>query len=287
MPVPANADLLGLADKVALIIGGAGPGLGGAHCRQLARAGCNVAVVDVDRDGGQERVREVEQFGGKAVFIEANVRYATQVDQAVATAVGAFGRIDVAINVVGGPGTSGTRPFVNVTDDMWQDALDLTLMSAVRCCRAEARTMIAQGLGGSIINIGSIVATFGAAYLTAYAAAKSGVVSLTKALAVELGEHGIRVNCAMPGYVAGEQVQRVLADPNPTDFKRFSEMSYQAVPLSRLGEPEELAGLTVLLASRLASFVTGQDVLADGGMSLTIARHWNAFKLIMTPDPAA
>jgi NAD(P)-dependent dehydrogenase (short-subunit alcohol dehydrogenase family) len=282
-----DPDTLGLVDKVALVMGGGGPGIGGAHCLGFARAGCHVAVVDVDREGGLERVREVEALGRKAVFVEANLREPAGAERAVSAALQQLGRVDIAVNIVGGPGKAGTRPFLDITDEMWLDTLDLNLMTTVRCCRAEARAMIEQGTAGSIINIGSVITVIGAAYMTPYAAAKCGVVSLTKALAVEFGEHGIRVNCTMPGYVMNDRIRQVAADPNGhPGAKAMTQASIDAAPLHRGGETEEMAGLSVFFASRLGGFVTGQDLLSDGGISLTIARRWDVFKGIMTPSTA-
>src|SRR5262245_12209771 len=129
MSFPMDPDTLGLVDKVAIVMGGGGPGIGGSHCTEFAKAGCNIAVVDVDRAGGLERVREVEALGRKAVFIEADLRSAQGAEQAIEEATRQFGRVDVAANIVGGPGKAGTRPFIDISDDMWLDTLDLNLLT--------------------------------------------------------------------------------------------------------------------------------------------------------------
>lgn len=268
-----DSDLLGLENKVAVITGGGGEGMGGQHCRQLARAGCNIVVADVDEDGGQTTVKAVEALGRKAIFVNTNTRIREDVDNLIQATIESFGRIDIAVNHVGGMGDTGPTPFLDYTEEGWDDVVEHNLKSTFLCCHAEALEMIRQGTEGRIINVSSSSGIVGAESIAAYGASKAGVIHLTKSLAQELARYGIRVNCIVPGTHSNPRQEAMLSDPDvPEELKAFIRSAGAAPPLGRLGNPRETAGLAVFFASNLSSYVTGTALLSDGGVTLTTAR---------------
>ncbi len=268
-----DSDLLGLEDKVAVVTGGGGAGMGGQHCRQLARAGCDIVVADIDEDGGQATVKAVEEIGRRAIFVKANTRVRADVDDLLKATLGAFGRLDIAVNHVGGMGETGPTPFLDYADEGWDDVIEHNLKSTFLCCRAEALEMIRQGTEGRIINVASSSGVVGAESIAAYGASKAGVIHLTKSLAQELARYGIRVNCIVPGTHTNPRQEAMLNDPDvPEERKAFMRRAGAAPPLGRLGNPWETAGLAVFFASNLSSYVTGTALLSDGGVTLTTAR---------------
>ncbi|MCL0101781.1 SDR family oxidoreductase [Dehalococcoidia bacterium] len=272
MSFAIDPDLLGLVDQVALVTGGGGIGMGRAHALQLARAGCHVVVADIDIDGGCETVRQVEALGREAVFTEADVTKESRVHDMVATTVKAFGRLDIAVNHVGGT-AGGVGPFLDYTMASWHGIIERNLTTTVMCCQAEALAMIKQEIEGRIINVSSSSGFVGAPNVAAYGVAKAGVIHLTKTLSIEFARYGIRVNCIIPGTHDNEGQRLREVDPNTREgMKRFRELAALAPPMGRLGDPMDTAGLTVFFASKLSSYVTGHSLLSDGGLIHTTAR---------------
>jgi NAD(P)-dependent dehydrogenase (short-subunit alcohol dehydrogenase family) len=268
MAFQIDPGLLGLLDEVAVVTGGGGGGMGRDHCLQLAAAGCHIVVADVNADGGQETVELVERLGRKAVFVETNVLEEDQVERMVQTAFDAFGKLDVAVNHVGGgsgPGFAagaGGGPFVDLDAATWEANFRQNTLGTAICCRAEARAMIEHEIAGRIINVSSTAGVQGWRNNSAYAATKASVINLTKSLAVELGPYNIRVNCISPGlHPHGNDGRLVGAE--------FAEIYAASVPLRRNAQALETGGLAVAFASKLTSFVTGQALASDGGMSVT------------------
>ncbi len=267
--------LLGLEDSVAIVTGGGGPGMGGQHCRLLARAGCDVVVADIDEHGGRDTVKAVEEIGRRAVFVHTDVRDEDAVARMVRAAYERLGRLDVAINHVGNApeGTEMLVPFLDYTREAWDRMIDQNLGSTFLCCRAEALAMIEHETPGRIVNVASSSGVVGAESIAAYGAAKAGVIHLTRTLAQELGRYGIRVNCIVPGTHSNPRQEAQLRDPDvPESRKEFFRRANAAPPLGRLGEPWETAGLAVFFASRLSSYVSGQALLSDGALTATTAR---------------
>lgn len=271
MSFTIDPGLLGLVDNVALVTGGGGVGMGRAHCVQLARAGCHVLVADVDEAGGRETVRQVEALGRKAAFARTDTTSRGEVERMTATALSSFGRLDVAVNHVGG--TGGIRPFLDFPEDVWDKVIALNLKGTFHCCQVEGLAMIEQGVAGRIINVASSSGIVGAPNIAAYGASKAAVIHLTKTLAMEYGRYGIRVNCIVPGTHDNERTVAQMQDPNyPENQKEFRRAAAKAPPLGRLGMPMETAGLAVFFASALSSYVTGVALLSDGGVTLTTNR---------------
>lgn len=260
-----DPDLLGLVDEVALVLGGGGAGMGRSHCLQLARAGCHVVVADLDPEGGRETVAEVRSLGRRGAFVETDALDADSVGAAVDFAIAEFDRLDVQVNHVGG--TVGSVPFLDYDDDDWDATVALNTKPVVFGSRAASLAMIGREIEGRIVNTASSSGIAAADSLAAYGAAKAAVIHLTKTLALELAQFGIRVNCIVPGT---HDVQG--AGTPPGGVAKFLEANRAASPLGRLGKPAETAGLAVFFASRLSGYVTGQSVLSDGGLLLTLNR---------------
>jgi NAD(P)-dependent dehydrogenase (short-subunit alcohol dehydrogenase family) len=255
---------LGLEGKRALVTG-AGAGAGRAIALWLARAGCDVAVIDIDRGGAEATAELVRKEGKAALALVANVRVESEVAAMVDETASRLGRLDVAVNNVGMLAGRHARPFLDIDAEYFRDIVEQNLISTALCCRAEGRVMIAQAGGGAIINVSSGESQRPAPELAPYGAAKAAVNHLTRTLAVELGPHGIRVNAMAPGTMLTAAVRAALSDD-------YVEALRASIPLQRMTEPDDLARTAVYLASDLARDVTGQFVLADGGADLSRTR---------------
>jgi NAD(P)-dependent dehydrogenase (short-subunit alcohol dehydrogenase family) len=260
----ADSDLLGLADKVALITGGGGQGFGRAQCLELARAGCHIVVGDIDSDGGQETASVVAALGREALFVQADVTLASDIDRLVAAGTERFGKIDVAVNSAGA--VLRRAPVLDYDDSDFSQTIRLCLNSVFLCCRAEGLAMARAGVRGSIVNVSSASAFVAADGVGLYGAAKAGVAEFTKTAALEFARFGIRVNAVAPGVMAGP------VEPSTPEEIAYRRANEEATAMRRVGDPHEVAGVTVFLASRLSSFVTGQTVIADGGQTVRVNR---------------
>ena len=244
-----------LDGKVAIVTGGGG-GLGSLAACAFAAAGADVVVVGRTAASLQAAADAVRSIGRRAAAIVADVTRSADVNRMVEQAVGAFGRIDILLN---NAGVTSPKTALELTDDDWHRIMDTSATGAFYCSRAVAPVMMRQR-EGCILSVGSILSARGMAKRTAYSAAKAAVMNLTRALALELGPHGIRVNAIAPTVI--------VTDLN-RELVRTQPQLYQAVldrtPLGRLGEPEDIAGALVFLASPAARFITGQTLFVDGG----------------------
>jgi len=242
---------MSLTDKVAIVTG-AGRNVGGAVASQLVEAGAFVVVAELDAARGTEMARLLNQRrDGCARFVHTDVASEASVAGLVETTVDAFGGLDVLVNNVAI--TDRGRTVLDLEADEWEAVLRVTLTSAYLCTRYAARAMQRSG-GGSIINIGSTSAHVGRRNALAYGVAKAGLLSLTRSCAVQLGEHGIRVNTVSPNKVGSPVGQAVEADDRRRDNA-----------LGRAATPDDVAAAVVFMASDSSSFVTGTELLVDGG----------------------
>jgi len=247
---------LGLAGKRALVAG-AGQGIGRATALLLAAAGARVACMDADAARRAAIAKEIQATGAQAIGIGGDVRERAAIDAAVTATVQSFGGVDVAVDIVG---EARWNPALQQTDADWDESFALVLRHVFHLFQAAGARMVEQR-AGALVAVASVSGLFAAPSHAAYGAAKAGLVSLVKTFAVELAPHGVRVNAVAPGAI---RTPRVLAIT--TDERRAE--SARAIPLRRMGEPEEIARVVAFLASDLASYVTGQTVVADGGASV-------------------
>jgi NAD(P)-dependent dehydrogenase (short-subunit alcohol dehydrogenase family) len=245
-----------LEGKAALVTGG-GSGLGRASAIALARAGATVTVADVDEQGGKETVTLVlEEAGGDADFVRADVTQADEVEAMVDKTVARWGRLDCALNNAGTTGVSA--PTADYTLEDWNRALALNLTGVFLCLKYEIPAMLERG--GAIVNMASGAGLVGFAGLPAYVASKHGVVGLTRAAALEYASQGLRVNAICPGSTRTPMLEGFMGGD-----EQVERMMTRAVPLGRLGRPEEIAEAVVWLCSDAASFVVGHALAVDGG----------------------
>ena len=253
-------ELFNLNGEKALVTGAAS-GLGRAMAIALAEAGADVAVADMNMDGAEKVVEEIHTRGRDSFAIKVNVAQSSQVDEMVKKTVDKFGKLDIAIN---NAGIAAGAPAEEMSDELWRKIIDVDLTGVFFCARAEAQEMIKKK-NGSIINIASLTGSVingGVIGLSAYASAKAGVKMLTKALATDWAKYNIRVNSISPGVMNTAINAEVLTDKELYDKVR------NYTPLRRMGEPHELGGMAVFLASSASSFITGADLFVDGGVSI-------------------
>jgi 3alpha(or 20beta)-hydroxysteroid dehydrogenase len=234
-----------LAGRTCLITGGA-RGIGEAYVRALHAAGGRVIVADILDEEGEALAAEL---GPHARFVHLDVTNEEQWDDAVRKTIAAFGAVDVLVN---NAGIANAAPIEHLTTAKWDAVIAVNLTGTFFGCRAVAPTMKAQGRG-SIINISSVEGMRGSAGLHGYTAAKFGVRGLSQSLAVELGPFGIRVNSVHPGFIRTSMTTRI--DPAHLD-----------IPLGRPGDPADVAGTVVFLASDASSFTSGAEFVVDGAM---------------------
>ena len=246
-----------LAGKVALVTGGS-RGIGAATAVALAANGARVVVSGRDEAAVRAVVAAVEAQGAEALGCTADVRSADDVARLRDAAHDRFGRVDVLVPFAGGFGAY--TPVHEIGEEEWQEVIDANLTGTFRCLRAFLPAMIARGEGGAVVTMASNAARHLDATLTAsYAAAKAGIVQLTRHAARELGPHGIRVNCVAPATTTTERIERILTPG------RRAELAAKS-PLGRLGRPEDCAAATLFLASEAAAgFLTGVTLDVAGG----------------------
>lgn len=252
-----------LSGKVALVTGGgANGGLGHAMAVGLAGAGADVVVSDSDADGAITTSREIEALGRRSLAVTCDNARREEITALFAAVDRAFGRIDILISNVGAG--ARFRPE-ELPYEAWQRVLDISLSSSFLCNVEAGKRMIAQGHGGSIINISSIASAhaLGRGNLP-HSVAKSGINQMTRELAVEWGPHGIRVNAILPATVRTPS-WNTIAQTMDWDFDAWVQHLLTGLPLGRLGEPDDLVGPAIFLASDASAFITGHLLAVDGG----------------------
>ena len=244
-----------VAGKVALVAG-AGGGIGGACAEALAREGAAVLCTDIAAAAAAVTAGRIRDAGGHAAAQGLDVRDRDAVDQAVAEAVRLFGRLDILLDCAG---ISHRGNFLDLDAATWDRIIAVNLTGMFHLGQAAARQMVRQSGGGSIINVTSQLAEVARPERAAYVASKGGGRSLTHAMAIDLAAHGIRVNAIAPGPTLTSLTRASYTDP---EARRATEA---LIPLGRLGQPDDLVGAVLFLASDESAWVTGSTVTVDGG----------------------
>ena len=261
---------LQIKDKVAMVTGGGG-GIGRAVVLCLAQEGAKVAAVDLNLEVAQLVIEEVRSAGGEGLALSSDVTKSEDVDFLFQKVTDVMGRIDILVNNVGGG--SGIALAAKSSVEDWDNTIEVNLKSAYLCCRAAAKVMFTHRQG-RIINMSSVSGRQGEQLLSAYCAAKFGVIGLTQTLAKELARYNITVNAVCPGYVftpgwekLAEAVREIQPAYEQMSFREmFDARVREVTPLGRPQSPEEIAALVAYLASEDARSITGQSISIDGGI---------------------
>jgi NAD(P)-dependent dehydrogenase (short-subunit alcohol dehydrogenase family) len=259
----SQTDMFKLDGKVVMIPGGSG-GIGSALAAGVCEAGAVVAIIDRDGDGLERTCARIREEGSDPLAIAADLTIKEDADRAVAETLEHFGKLDIIINAVGGGAGKVLFDAQEYPMPEWDWIMELNLRATLLPTQAAVRAMIEADNGGRVINISSVRANLGInAGYSAYVAAKGAISSLTRQWATEWAKYGITVNAIAPTFVDTPQVAMLLEDP---DFKAGV---VNRIPIGRVGEPSDLIGPVLLFASDASSFVTGQILGIDGGLTAT------------------
>jgi NAD(P)-dependent dehydrogenase (short-subunit alcohol dehydrogenase family) len=240
-------------------VSGAGAGIGRACALILAEAGCDVTCVDIDAVSAEEVAADIEGLGRKALAHGVDIRDTPAVAESLAACVAELGGLDVCVNNAGGMVGHPVAKFLEASDAFIDDSIDLNLKATFRCCQLQARSMIDRQVNGSIVNLSSLGGVRSVRGVSAYGAAKAGVINLTQTMGIELARYGIRTNAIAPGTTVTPAVEEAVAD-------RLAATA-AANPMGRVARPEEMAGVVLFLASDLSAYVNGQTIAVDGGFT--------------------
>jgi gluconate 5-dehydrogenase len=256
-------DAFRLDGRVAFVSGGGGA-IGSALAVALGSAGAKVAVSDISQAGAEAAAEKVRAAGAESLALVGDITVESEADRVVASIIERFGRLDILVNAVGGGAGKVLFDAQDYPRDAWDWIMEINLRSTLIASQAAARAMVKAGQGGRVINISSVRAQLGInAGYSAYVAAKGAVSSLTRQWATEWAKHGITVNAIAPTFVDTPQVAMLLGDP------AFKASLISRVPLGRVGETGDLVGAVIFFASEASSFVTGQILTIDGGLTAT------------------
>jgi len=251
-----NDSLFDLTGQVAIVTG-TSRGLGQYFARALANAGADLVLTSRDRASLAPFEDEIKALGRQAISLELDVRNQESIERMAAEAEAAFGQIHILVN---NAGCNIRKPALDVTWQDWNQILDTNLRGSFFVAQAIATRMIARGYG-RIVNIGSVTSVFGFAGLAPYGASRGGIRQMTMSLADDWGKFGVTVNCLAPGWFRTNQNKVLYEDPE------WVEYLIDRIPVKRPGEPRDLDGAIVFLASEASRYVTGQTLLVDGGIS--------------------
>lgn len=246
-------------DKVALVTGAAA-GIGRATALAFAEAGAKVVVADVTEEGGRETVEAIKNQGGEAIFVKTDVSDEKAVKALIDQAVKTFGGLDYAFNNAGIEGESA--PTAEAGLENFQNVMNINVLGVWLCMKYQLPEMLKQG-GGAIVNTASVAGLLGSPNLPFYVASKHAVIGLSKNAALEYGTQNIRVNALCPGVIRTKMIDRILESGEQT-----KEAFLAAIPVQRMGKPEEVAQTVLWLCSDAASYVTGHSMTVDGGYAI-------------------
>ncbi|MGA9858181.1 MAG: 3-oxoacyl-ACP reductase family protein [Solirubrobacteraceae bacterium] len=247
--------------RVALVTGGA-RGIGAAIARGLAQDGMPTVIADIRGEAGHANAQSIRDAGGRALAVEMDVRSPDSVAEGVAAARAEFGEIDVLVNVAG---WDELKPFVDTDEEFWQEVLEVNFKGGLRLTRALLPSMI-ERRWGRIVNISSDAGRVGSSLESVYAGAKGAIISFTKTVARETARMGVTANIVCPGPTDTEMLQDVAA-AHP-DAEKVLERLARAVPMKRLGQPDDIAAAVRFFAGENASYITGQTLSVSGGLTM-------------------
>jgi gluconate 5-dehydrogenase len=250
-----------LDERVAIVTGATG-GIGSRLAEALSRVGARVVVHGRDASRAAEMTQRLKAEGAEAVAVVADLTQRAEADRMVEATMSAFGRVDVIVNTVGGGAGTALYPAESYPEEEWDRIMDLNLRSAVLATNAAARAMIAGGRGGRVLHFSSVRGQLGIDNgFSAYVAAKGALDALARQQATEWAKHQITVNTLSPTFVATPQAANLLAD------EQFRADLEQRIPLHRIADTDDVVGASLMLCSDAASFVTGQILTLDGGLT--------------------
>jgi 2-deoxy-D-gluconate 3-dehydrogenase len=256
-PMAGTPAVFSLSGRVALVTGGGG-GLGGGMALALAEAGAEIALIDISQSAMESVAGRIASVGRRCKAIVGDLRRIADIGKMVESIVDEFGRLDVAVN---GAGINVRKPALEYGVEEWNAIVDVNLKALFFCCQEEARAMLKSGKG-KIINITSLTSENGFPNRSIYAASKGGVTSLSRVLAAEWAPRSINVNCIGPGQMLTPLTQELfLATPD-------GDKILSKIPVGRFGNPKDLEGAIVFLASDASDYVVGQTIYVDGGWLL-------------------
>jgi 3-oxoacyl-[acyl-carrier protein] reductase len=244
-----------LQGKVAIVTGSA-RGIGKAIASALARHGADVVISDVDEAGARATAGEIEALGRRSLAVRCDVSKRDQVEALIASTIAALGRLDILVN---NAGITRDTLLVRMSEEQWDLVLDINLKGTFFGCQAAARPMM-KARAGKIVNVASITGIIGNAGQANYSASKAGVIALTRTVAKELASRNIQVNAIAPGFIETEMTRDLP--------EKAREAFLQNIPLGRAGTPEDVAQLVCFLASPASSYITGQCITIDGGLTI-------------------
>jgi gluconate 5-dehydrogenase len=256
-------EVFSLVDRVAVVSGGGGA-IGSALAAGLARAGATVAVIDSAPDKADQSAATVSSLGRQSMAITADMTSQADAERAISRVLSKYGRLDILVNAVGGGAGKALHPAETYPSSDWDWIFSINLSTTVIATQTTARAMISAGNGGRILNISSVRGQLGIdAGYSAYVGAKGAINSLTRQWATEWAKYGITVNAIAPTFVDTPQVADLLGDP------QFKANLLARVPLKRVGQTSDLIGALLLFCSDASSFITGQVLTIDGGLTAT------------------
>jgi len=249
-------------DKVAIVTGGGGA-IGRETSKLLATEGAKVMVADLNIEAANKVVNEIKALGHKALAIDLDTTKVDKAEQLAKATLDNFGQVDILVNVVGGSAGPFIKTklgfFAQSNKERWEEIVNLNLLGTFNCTRVVINHMI-ERCSGKIVSIASTSGVIGMQKAAEYSAAKAGIIGFTKALAKEVGPYGINVNCVSPGVVGTPRVLEMAKELIPEWTK--------GIRLGRLAKPEEIASVVFFLVSDESSYITGQNIVVDGGLSL-------------------
>jgi NAD(P)-dependent dehydrogenase (short-subunit alcohol dehydrogenase family) len=254
-------------DRKVAVVTGAARGIGRAIALALGREGAQVALADTATAELRAAAREVESKGVAAIAVTCDVRNKSSVVRLRDLARERLGVVDFLVNCAG---IYPVAPFLELTEEVWDDIIDTNLKGSFLCCQVLAQEIIRTNTPGRIVNISSTASSIARPGIAPYAASKAGINQLTRVLAIELAPHQIAVNAVCPGVIGTEHVQHLAQDPRGV---AESQTKLLHIPLGRLGTPEEVVASVLFLLSAEASYVTGSIVYVDGGYSCGIPAY--------------